>query len=57
MFSHEPEYYDCPFCRIIAGHEDGYATKQDVIYENDYVTAKIAPKWWINKSGECIGST
>lgn len=54
MFNHEPEPYDCPFCRIIAGHEDDHANKQDIVYQNEYVTAKIAPKWWVNNPGSIL---
>ena len=54
MFTHEPADYDCPFCKIIAGGEDDYANKQDVVYQNEHVTAKVAPKWWINNPGSVL---
>jgi histidine triad (HIT) family protein len=51
MFNHQPASYKCPFCELIAGKEDAYAGKNDVVYENDTVMAKIAPKWWMNNPG------
>lgn len=54
MFKHEPDDYDCPFCKIIAGKEDDYANKRDIVYQSDFVTAKIAPKWWINNHGSVL---
>ncbi len=54
MFNHEPPDYICPFCKTIAGYEDEYAAKQDIVYQNDHVTAMIAPKWWINNPGNVL---
>jgi len=54
MFNHEPPDYTCPFCKIVAGIEDEFATKNDIIYENDVVLAKIAPRWWVNNPGAVL---
>jgi len=51
MFNHEPQGYSCPFCRLVAGEEDEYAGKNDIVYENDDVLAKISPKWWVHNPG------
>jgi len=53
-FNHEPADYPCPFCALLNGHEDQYATKQDIVYQNEFVTAKIAPKWWVNNPGHVL---
>lgn len=54
MFSHEPGNYDCPFCRIIGGGEDDYGNQQDIVYRNEFVTAKISPKWWAENKGNVL---
>ena len=54
MFNHEPADYDCPFCKIIAGEEDDYTNQNDIVYQNEFVTAIIAPRWWINNPGSIL---
>jgi histidine triad (HIT) family protein len=54
MFNHQPPDYNCPFCRVAAGEEDEHAGKNDIIYENADVLAKIAPKWWVNNPGAVL---
>ncbi|KGX83365.1 MULTISPECIES: HIT family protein [Pontibacillus] len=56
LYSHKPEGYECPFCRIVSGIEkDNKGTKQrDIIYQNKYVTAFIASKWWPNNKGHVL---
>ena len=53
-FNHEPTDYDCPFCRLAAGQEDDYGNKNDIVFENDNVIAKINPKWWVNNPGSVL---
>lgn len=53
-FSHKPADYHCPFCAVVAGHYDQYATKDDIVYQNAYVIAKISPKWWVNNPGNVL---
>ncbi|MFD1953121.1 HIT family protein [Paenibacillus thailandensis] len=55
-YSHMPEGYECPFCRVIAGDErPNNGTKQrDVVYRNELVTAFIASKWWPNNKGHVL---
>jgi len=53
-FNHEPNDYSCPFCALMSGHEDEFATKDDIVYQNEFVTAKIAPKWWVNNPGHVL---
>ncbi len=41
--SHEPEGYDCPLCKVVAGIDEGAKTKQsDIVYRDDFVTAFIS---------------
>lgn len=54
MFNNEPENYECPFCNFVAGNETEYNSKDDIIFENDYVLAFISPKWWVNNPGNVI---
>lgn len=53
-FNHEPEDYLCPFCALLNGHEDEFATLNDIVYQNEHVTAKIAPKWWVDNPGNVL---
>ena len=53
-FNHEPDNYNCPFCALLGGYEDEYATLNDIVYQNEYVTAKISPKCWVNKPGNVL---
>lgn len=56
VYSHEPEGYECPFCRVISGFErPNKGTKQrDIIYQNEKVTAFVASKWWPNNKGHIL---
>ncbi|MFS0788289.1 HIT family protein [Shouchella sp. 1P09AA] len=56
VYSHKPEGYKCPFCRVVAGKEtQNKGTKQtDIVYRNDHVTAFIASKWWPNNKGHVL---
>jgi histidine triad (HIT) family protein len=53
-FNHEPDGYTCPFCALIAGVNDEFASQDDIVYQNEFATAKIAPKWWINNPGHVL---
>ena len=55
MHSHEPEGYVCPFCRIVAGEDDGQYTRQaDIVFQDDTVTAFIAAAWWPENAGHVL---
>ena len=55
MYNHAPEGYVCPFCRIAVGLEnEGWNYQADVFYQNEFVTAFIAPLWWPNNAGHAI---
>jgi len=54
MFSHEPSDYVCPFCNNFDGIEDDYTTRQDIVYQNKHVVAKVSPKWWKNNHGHVL---
>jgi histidine triad (HIT) family protein len=54
MYNHELKDYTCPFCKLIAGTESEHNKKQDIIFQNEQVTAFIAPKWWINNPGHVL---
>ena len=46
---HEPDGYDCPFCRIAEGHLPGR-----VVYRNERVMTLVNIKWWPNNPGGCL---
>src|SRR5690625_6064387 len=56
IYLHKPEWYESPFCLIVSGNDkNNKDTKQrDVIYQNKYVTAFIASKWWPNNKGHVL---
>lgn len=43
---HEPEGYECPFCRIAAGHQ-----ARRVVHRTDDVMVLVNIKWWPNNPG------
>jgi histidine triad (HIT) family protein len=53
-FSHEPEGYECPFCSFLAGKPDKYKSVEDIVYQNEFTTAFVAPKWWVNNKGHVL---
>jgi histidine triad (HIT) family protein len=56
MFNHEPDGYVCPFCRLVAGHEDdgGVNRQRDIVRRDELATAFIPPKWWPNNEGHVL---
>lgn len=54
MFYHEPDNYICPFCDWLSGNETEYKQNSDIVYQNDFVTAFVSPKWWVNNPGHVI---
>lgn len=54
MHSHQPDDYICPFCHWLAGNETMYKQNNDIVYQDEYVTAFVAPKWWIRNPGSVI---
>ena len=51
---HEPADYLCPFCDWLSGHETKFKRNDDIVYQDDIVTAFISPKWWPNNPGNII---
>jgi|SRR5215471_8534188 len=54
MFNHQPDNYVCPFCSFLEGQPDEYKRQEDIVYQNRYATAFIAPKWWVNNPGHVL---
>lgn len=54
MYNHEPQSYDCPFCKLVFGENTDLNTTNDIVYETDDVLAYVSPKWWINNLGHVI---
>ncbi|MDQ0612874.1 histidine triad (HIT) family protein [Microbacterium sp. W4I4] len=52
--SHEPEGYDCPFCRLQLGVFNERNRSSDVIAVTDHAYARIAPKWWPDNPGAVL---
>ena len=54
MLNHEPNDYLCPFCDWLSGNETEYKQKSDIVFQDEYLTAFISPKWWVNNPGHVI---
>lgn len=56
MYNHAPESYRCPFCLIAQGLADDtlYSAGQDIVYQNQAVTAFIGSHQWPNNPGNTI---
>ncbi len=52
--NHEPKDYLCPFCDWLDGNETEQKQNSDIVFQDDTITAFIAPKWWINNPGHVI---
>jgi histidine triad (HIT) family protein len=55
-FSHQPDGYRCPFCRVAGGEDlrDDYTKQSDVVYRDDTVTAFISSAWWPANPGHIL---
>jgi histidine triad (HIT) family protein len=55
-FSHQPDGYRCPFCRVAAGEDlrDDYTKQSDVVYRDEMVTAFISSAWWPANPGHVL---
>ncbi len=51
---HAPENYLCPFCDWLAGNENEYKQNSDIVLQDEYLTAFVSPKWWVNNPGNVI---
>ena len=51
MYNHEPQNYICPFCRLLRNEEGPRNSPQDIVYNNELVTAFISPRWWPKNVG------
>ena len=54
MFNHAPNNYVCPFCLLVQGGDSKYNSQQDIVYQDELVTAFVSPRWWPNNLGNVI---
>lgn len=54
MRTHEPDDYDCPFCRIQQGVHNEHNQPDDVVAVTDLAYARISPKWWPGNPGAAL---
>lgn len=52
--THEPDDYDCPFCRLQQGGFDERNRPSDIVAVTDRAFARIAPKWWPGNPGAVL---
>lgn len=48
---HEPDNYECPFCRLQQGVHNEHNQPDDVVVVTAHAYARIAPKWWPGNAG------
>lgn len=51
---HEPDDYDCPFCRIQEGVHNEHNQPEDVVAVTDLAYARVSPKWWTANPGAVL---
>lgn len=51
MFNYEPPGYRCPFCRLLAGERTPQDDPDEIVWQTELVTAKVASRWWPNAPG------
>ncbi|GMA15860.1 HIT family protein [Deinococcus metallilatus] len=56
MYNHAPEPYDCPFCDVVRGTPRPlpYTQPEDIVLQNELVTAFISSCWWPNNPGHVV---
>lgn len=54
IYTHEPEDYDCPFCRLVRGQEDEINKQEYIVYQDSKTIVYIAPTWWKNNPGHVL---
>src|SRR3954468_20690132 len=54
MHTHEPDGYDCPFCRLQRGPHDEHNRAEDVVAVTEHAFARISPKWWPANPGAAL---
>lgn len=54
MWTHEPDGYDCPFCRLQRGAHNERNHPTDVVAVTELAFARIAPKWWPANPGAAL---
>jgi histidine triad (HIT) family protein len=54
MFNHEPVDYQCPFCLVVAGGDDGLTRQQDIVRRTEHAMAFVASRWWPNNRGHVL---
>lgn len=52
--NHEPDDYDCPFCRIQDGVYNDRNQPDDIVAVTDRAYARVAPKWWPGNAGAAL---
>ena len=55
-FRHQPEGYQCPFCRVVAGEDlpDDYTKQADIVYRDAMATAFVSSAWWPANPGHVL---
>lgn len=52
--THEPDYYDCPFCLLQQGIHNEHNQPGDVVAVTEHAYARVAPKWWPGNAGAAL---
>ena len=52
--SHAPADYRCPFCALLRGEFDERNDSDDILFQDDLVFARVAPKWWPANPGSAL---
>lgn len=54
MYSHASDDYDCALCKIVRHDRSVYTQPEDIVLQNEVVTAFIGSHWWPRNKGHVI---
>ncbi len=56
MYNHAPKDYQCPLCEAVRREisTEKSVRPEDIVYQDDLVTAFVAGKWWPNNKGHVV---
>ncbi len=54
MMQHAPSDYRCPFCALVRGEYNANNAADDIVFRDEQVLARVAPKWWPDNPGSVL---
>jgi histidine triad (HIT) family protein len=54
VFNHEPPGYECSFCKLVNGEDNGWNVQSDVVFRDDSTCAFVNAMWWPRNEGHVL---